>query len=119
MSFFTSFCDLPQKEQQRLPLESSRRRSTFYLSLSICIRPLLEKLFSAISKNSKAPGRGSQACRNLSSPSALWAAEAVFVKTRSSAWPPPSVGTIQARWSRLSPSKRVPSQKASVFFLGL
>src|SRR5690606_15084010 len=27
MSFFTSFCDLPQKEQQRLPFESSRRRS--------------------------------------------------------------------------------------------
>src|SRR5882672_202866 len=30
MSFFTSFCDLPQKEQQRLPFDSSRRRSTIY-----------------------------------------------------------------------------------------
>lgn len=27
MSFFTSFCDFPQKEQQRFPFESSRRRS--------------------------------------------------------------------------------------------
>src|SRR5215472_6274614 len=30
MSFFTSFCDLPQKEQHRLPFDSSLRRSTIY-----------------------------------------------------------------------------------------
>src|SRR6187402_1336463 len=29
MSFLTSFCDFPQKEQHKLPFESSRRRSTF------------------------------------------------------------------------------------------
>jgi hypothetical protein len=28
MSFFTSFCDFPQKEQHKLPFDSSRRRST-------------------------------------------------------------------------------------------
>jgi hypothetical protein len=29
MSFFTSFCDFPQKEQHRFPLDSSRLLSTF------------------------------------------------------------------------------------------
>src|SRR4051812_6495046 len=31
MSFFTSFCDLPQKEQHRFPFDSSRLRSTSIL----------------------------------------------------------------------------------------
>src|SRR6187551_2327066 len=30
MSFFTSFCDLPQKEQHKLPFDSSRLLSTIY-----------------------------------------------------------------------------------------
>jgi hypothetical protein len=33
MSFFTSFCDFPQKEQQRLPFDSSRLLSTSVLAL--------------------------------------------------------------------------------------
>src|SRR4051812_33968505 len=30
MSFFTSFCDLPQKEQHKFPFDSSRLLSTIY-----------------------------------------------------------------------------------------
>src|SRR5690606_13222287 len=44
MSFFTSFCDLPQKEQHRLPFDSSRRLSISDFRVGAGVLPKFEKI---------------------------------------------------------------------------